>query len=298
MARRCGTIPRTFPKCGRDDAELAGRREGIERTLSLWGGPGAALGDQSTRSPGLVGIQTPPTERMVAERDLRGASEMRRDDLQLRHIDRAWASTVHAFQGRTVDTVIAAMEANHPHLTTQKTLYVEISRARHRAELVTDDWGALRERLEAVTGEVVATCRSARSDRARAWKGGGSRFGQVTRAGARTERAGSLAADTRSKQCRKYRNGSRLRGNERRSRRKSARGLSSNSISSYSSPTKPRMACATTSATRPARLRRGLCEGCGFKAVGTFRDSSHSPARCRSRARPGCAPPRYKWRSP
>ena len=42
-----------------------------------------------------------------------------------------WASTVHAFQGRTVDTMIAAMEANHhPHLTTQKTLYVEISRAR------------------------------------------------------------------------------------------------------------------------------------------------------------------------
>ena len=59
--------------------------------------------------------------------------------------------TVHAFQGRTVDTVIAAMEAKHPHLTTQKTLYVEISRARDRAELVTDDRNALRERVEAVT---------------------------------------------------------------------------------------------------------------------------------------------------
>ena len=75
---------------------------------------------------------------------------------QLRHIDRAWASTVHAFQGRTVDTVIAAMEANHPHLTTQKTLYVEISRARERAELVTDDRDTLRERLEAATGERIA----------------------------------------------------------------------------------------------------------------------------------------------
>ncbi len=82
--------------------------------------------------------------------------DMRRDDPQLRHVDRAWASTVHAFQGRTVDTVIAAMEANHPHLTTQKTLYVEISRARDRAELVTDDRNALRERLEAVTGERIA----------------------------------------------------------------------------------------------------------------------------------------------
>ncbi|WP_428102971.1 MobF family relaxase [Candidatus Rariloculus sp.] len=75
---------------------------------------------------------------------------------QLRHIDRAWASTVHAFQGRTVDTVIAAMEANHPHLTTQKTLYVEISRARDRAELVTDNRDALRERLQAVTGERIS----------------------------------------------------------------------------------------------------------------------------------------------
>ena len=82
--------------------------------------------------------------------------EMRADDPQLRHIDRAWASTVHAFQGRTVDRVIAAMEANHPHLTTQKTLYVEISRARYHAELVTDDREALRERLETTTGERIS----------------------------------------------------------------------------------------------------------------------------------------------
>ena len=77
-------------------------------------------------------------------------------DPQLRHLDRAWASTVHAFQGRTVDNVIAAMEANHPQLTTAKAFYVEISRARDRAELVTDDAQALRERLEAVTGERIS----------------------------------------------------------------------------------------------------------------------------------------------
>ena len=82
--------------------------------------------------------------------------DMTTADPQLRHVDRAWASTVHAFQGRTVDTVIAAMEANHPELTNQKTLYVEISRARDRAELVTDDAGVLRERLEAATGERIA----------------------------------------------------------------------------------------------------------------------------------------------
>ena len=77
-------------------------------------------------------------------------------DPRLRHLDHAWASTVHAFQGRTVDNVIAVMEANHPHLTTQKSFYVEISRARHRAELVTDDANALREHLETATGDRVA----------------------------------------------------------------------------------------------------------------------------------------------
>ena len=84
------------------------------------------------------------------------ALTLRRDDPQLRHIDRAWAATVHAFQGRTVDRVIAAMEAEHAHLTTRKTFYVEISRARLHAELVTDDRNALRERLEAATGERIA----------------------------------------------------------------------------------------------------------------------------------------------
>ena len=88
-------------------------------------------------------------------------------DPQLRHIDRAWASTVHAFQGRTVDTMIAAMEANHPNLTTQKTLYVEISRARDRAELVTDDKAALRETLEAVTGERIAALEAVEPERAK-----------------------------------------------------------------------------------------------------------------------------------
>ena len=101
---------------------------------------------------------------------LEGGRELnlRADDAQLRHIDRAWASTVHAFQGRTVDRVIAAMEANHPHLTTQKTLYVEISRARYRAELVTDDRNALRERLEAVTGEHISALESIEPERGRA----------------------------------------------------------------------------------------------------------------------------------
>ena len=89
---------------------------------------------------------------------------LRAGDPQLRHIDRAWAATVHAFQGRTVDHVIAAMEANHLHLTTQKSFYVEISRARHRAELVTDDREALKARLEAATGERIAALEAVAPD--------------------------------------------------------------------------------------------------------------------------------------
>ena len=77
-------------------------------------------------------------------------------DPQLRHLDRAWASTVHAYQGRTMDNVIAALQANHPQLTTAKAFYVEISRARDRAELVTDDAQALKQRLEAATGERIS----------------------------------------------------------------------------------------------------------------------------------------------
>ena len=96
-----------------------------------------------------------------------GVEVYRAEEMELRHIDRSWASTVHAFQGRTVDTVIAAMEANHPHLTTLKTLYVEISRARDRAELVTDDKAALRERLEAVTGERIAALEAVEPERAK-----------------------------------------------------------------------------------------------------------------------------------
>ena len=117
-----------------------------------------------TRNDAGLGLVNSGTAEVAAVRDgrvtfqLEGGRtlDLSPGDPQLRHVDRAWASTVHAFQGRTVDTVIAAMEANHPHLTTQKSFYVEISRARDRAELVTDDKAALKEQLEAATGERIA----------------------------------------------------------------------------------------------------------------------------------------------
>ena len=84
------------------------------------------------------------------------AARLADGDPQLRHLDRAWAATVHAFQGRTVDRIIAAMPADHPNLMTQQAFYVAISRARDRAELVTDDARKVAEQLEIATGERVA----------------------------------------------------------------------------------------------------------------------------------------------
>ena len=56
-------------------------------------------------------------------------------------------------QSRQAIVVLGDDRDGHPNLTTQKTLYLEISRAGDRAELVTDDREALRERLEAVGPE-------------------------------------------------------------------------------------------------------------------------------------------------
>ena len=68
--------------------------------------------------------------------------------------------------------MIAALEANHPNLTNQKMLYVEISRARDRAELVTDDKAALREQLLELTGERIAALEAVGEEKAKALEGG------------------------------------------------------------------------------------------------------------------------------
>ena len=93
-----------------------------------WTENDAGLGLVNSQTAEVAGVKN----GMVTFRLEDGRALSLRDrDQQLHHLDRAWTSTVHAFQGRTVDAVIAAMEANNPHLPTQKTLYVEISRARH-----------------------------------------------------------------------------------------------------------------------------------------------------------------------
>ncbi len=145
-------------------SQIGGRRGGTEvyrcESIELragdrirWTRNEAAMGLVNSGMAEVVGVKDGRVSfRLEDGRHL----ELDAKNPQLRHLDRAWASTVHAFQGRTVDNVIAAMEARHPNLTTQKSFYVEISRARDRAELVTDDAGALKEQLEAATGERIS----------------------------------------------------------------------------------------------------------------------------------------------
>ena len=145
-------------------AEIGGRKGGSEvyrsEAIELRAGDRIRW-TRNDDGLGLVNSRTAEVEavtngRVTLQLEDGRRLELGRGDPQLRHLDHAWASTVHAFQGRTVDNVIAAMEARHPHLTTQKSFYVEISRARDRAELVTDDAAELRAQLQAVTGERIA----------------------------------------------------------------------------------------------------------------------------------------------
>ena len=75
-----------------------------------------------------------------------------RTDPQLRHIDHAWSTTVHAAQGMTRDAAIGVLDTGHGALTGQAGLYVEVSRARDRFVLVTNDRERLEEVLEANDG--------------------------------------------------------------------------------------------------------------------------------------------------
>ena len=87
------------------------------------------------------------------------AVSLKKDDPQLRHLDHAWSSTVHGAQGTTAEGVIAVLDSSHRALTDQSTFYVEISRPRRNAVVLTDNLEQLVEVLESNTG-----------DRATAWE--------------------------------------------------------------------------------------------------------------------------------
>ena len=71
-------------------------------------------------------------------------------DPQLRHLDHAWCSTVHAAQGRTARAAIAVLDAGG--WVDRELFHVELSRVAEAFLLLTDDREALIERLEAHDG--------------------------------------------------------------------------------------------------------------------------------------------------
>ncbi len=81
---------------------------------------------------------------------------LKHDDPQLHFIDHAWTSTVHAAQGTTCDQVIAVLDANQGAIAGQAAFYVELSRARDNAVLLTDDRDGLVEALETATGDELS----------------------------------------------------------------------------------------------------------------------------------------------
>ena len=74
----------------------------------------------------------------------------------LKHFDYAYSSTAYSAQGKTSKNVIAVLESYRKNLTNQQTFYVEISRAKENAFLVTDNKENLIKTLEEQTGEKLS----------------------------------------------------------------------------------------------------------------------------------------------
>ena len=114
-------------------------RRGLPRTRS--GGvprPDLVNGGEAE----IVGID----RRRVTFRDGDTEFSLSRSDPQLRHLDHAYCTTVHAAQGRTATGAIAILDAGGA--TDQAMFHVEISRVRREFLLLTDDREALIELLE------------------------------------------------------------------------------------------------------------------------------------------------------
>ena len=75
-----------------------------------------------------------------------------RDDLQLRRVDHAYSSTIHAAPGLTDNRVIAVLDSGHGALADQAIFSVEVSRARDEVLVLTDNRQQLAETLEECTG--------------------------------------------------------------------------------------------------------------------------------------------------
>ena len=72
---------------------------------------------------------------------------------ELSRVDHAYCQTAHQAQGKTCDRVLALAESNQVNLSNQKSLYVEVSRAKDKAVIYTDSKELVGKGIEARTGE-------------------------------------------------------------------------------------------------------------------------------------------------
>jgi hypothetical protein len=84
-----------------------------------------------------------------------------------KHWNHGYAITAHAAQGSTADRVYLHAESHRANLTTQRSLYVGISRAKDEVKVFTDNADKLREAVSDRTGEkeIALEAGSARADR-------------------------------------------------------------------------------------------------------------------------------------
>lgn len=78
--------------------------------------------------------------------------ELPTSSLAARGMDHAYASTAHDFQGSTVDRIIIGMSSTEQ-MSNQKSFYVDISRVREEATLITNDVAGLTKRIEQNSGD-------------------------------------------------------------------------------------------------------------------------------------------------
>lgn len=89
-----------------------------------------------------------------------------KDQSQLSFLNHTWAQTGHAYQGQTVDHIIAAMPSISI-LTEQKGFYLDISRAREEITFLTDNIKRLSTVLKERTGEARSALDVAREKAAK-----------------------------------------------------------------------------------------------------------------------------------
>ncbi len=83
---------------------------------------------------------------------------------ELRHMDHGWATTCHAYQGKTVENAVVVMPSRANPLTTLASLYTGASRHTHGVAIVTDDRQRLRVSIEQALDTSLALSKAFRPE--------------------------------------------------------------------------------------------------------------------------------------